>query len=94
MLFLSVLQLEYSRERSDWTGCILLKLNIGNRKCYSKIIFKYLNNIVNLFLIKKLMESEVCRPINSAHMYCLLLTWTTSTAEAKKKRGGGRRLKT
>ena len=66
MLFLSVLPLEYSRERSDWTGYILLKLNIGNRKCYSKIIFEYINNIVNLFLMKKLIKSEICRPINSA----------------------------
>ena len=66
MLFLSVLPLEYSRERSGWTGYILLKLNIENRKCYSKIIFKYINNIINLFLMKKLMKSEVCRPINSA----------------------------
>ena len=41
------------------------------------------------------MKSEVCGFINSARIHYLLLTWSTITTEAKKKRGvGKRRLKT
>ena len=35
--------------------------------------------------MKKLMKSEVCGSINSARIHYLLLTWSTTTTEAKKK---------
>ena len=35
--------------------------------------------------MKKLMKSEVCEFINSARIHYLLLTWSTTTTEAKKK---------
>ena len=85
VLSLSVPPLEDSRERSDWIGYILLKLNIKNIKYYSKIIFKYVNSIIKLFLIKKLIKNEVCESINSTRIHYLLLIWSTTTTEAKKK---------
>ena len=55
-LFLSVLPLEDSRERSDWIGYILLKLNIKNIKYYKKIIFKRVNSIIKFIFNKKINE--------------------------------------
>ena len=55
-LFLSVLPLEDSRERSDWIGYILLKLNIKNIKYYKKIIFKCVNSIIKFIFNKKINE--------------------------------------
>ena len=59
-LFLSVLPLEDSRERSDWIGYILLKLNIKNIKYYKKIIFKYIYNTIKLIFNGKIyLKKEI-----------------------------------
>ena len=47
----------YFTETENWKHC-------------SKIIFKYMNSLWDLFLMKKLLKSEICGSMNSAQVHC------------------------